>query len=1168
MERSLLQAATRLSRWGRSLVVLVVAAAVVIVVGGQASAMPQKAHIGAGAEAGTALPACSQLNALGIPKQQNLRAYESQVACGREAAGGTGPRSSPQPGKRQIGSGNVDAINVDNAFPTVTQSEDQVFANGAQVIVHYNDSVGGSDISVSNDGGQTFARQSPSPFAAGHGTNFGDPILVYNRKLGKWFAGDLVTGCGGFGVGLWSSTNGTSWPVGACPVNENNADRESMAVDNNQSSPFYGRMYITWNDFNVAGGALFLTHSDDGTTWSPPLQLSPSFIRDVQVLVAANGNVLSFALNEGGGGFNPRQNFVFRSVNGGVSFSGAISMGATFPAPGDALSGNPYFPKINPIWRFTGYGDAAAGANGVVVYSYTVHGTAGTDGGDTYIVRSTDSGATWRPPLRVDGDASGHAQWMPSAAGGGSQLMVAWYDRRHTTNSTNYERWGVLSSDGGATWSQPQRISDVLIPQPEQPDPAIVAEYAGDYMRDYFDGSTFYDAWTDGRIAISGHFQQDVETERLTVQQPGPDYVGMPDGTTVGIVPGSTNIGNNCDDCTTSVTFPFTVDLYGIPYSSANVESNGTIQFDTALSNFTNGTLPTTAYGAALFPYWDDLQTLTANNPGDGIFTATTGAAPNRTFYIEWRAHRCCGTGTAAVNFEVAFRENSSTVRYIYGPNAEATPGSSATIGVQSNPTGSYTELGANVSGLIAAGKRFELLIPTTPSPAGGAHVLIVYSDGGPVGQSSHATSIGTGHPQSTPATFRNQLAALPGVAAVDDFDASTSTPSLALLSGYQAVVPFSNFAYFDPVTLGNELADYEQSNNGVVVGFAYDWFGSGQTIQGRWLSGGFSPFNSGGGNVNTPASLGTFTAGHPLMTGVSTLNDSNRQGPITVASGANVVAKWNDGVPLIASQVNSTPTPTTGKRSVGVTGYIGDFAPSYSGDFAKIVTNAVHWLSPSLDTVPPSAVGIPALPGVPPFLRDKAFLLKWNGGADPGSGFAGFDITDQVAPLNGGFGPFNPLLTGTTATSFAFVGTPGSTVCFRGVAHDVAGNVSAANQRCVAVPLDDSALTRAGTWSTVSGGSYYNGTASTTTTNGSSLNMTSVTTKQIGVLVTKCPGCGQIQVFLGGVLRGTFDLNAGGTAYRQIVTMNLPALTTGAFQIVNSNGLPTEIDGVGFSRS
>jgi hypothetical protein len=1152
------RSAAWVSRWGR---VLLVAGAALTAISG-ASAMGQARALDA-----PVLPGCSQLDALKIPKQQNFRAYMSMVACGRSAPGGTGPKTLVGSGKMQLGSGNIDVITGGEAFPNVTQSEDQIAANGATVVVKYNDSrdapAGFSGVSFSTNGGAAWTRILPSPFNSGHGSNFGDPILVYNKRLARWFGGDLASGCGGAGVGLWTSTNGSVWAPGACPVNENNADRESMAVDNNSTSPFYGRMYITWNDFNVAGGALFVTHSDDGVAWSAPLQLSPGFIRDAQVLVTSNGTVLSFALNEGGGGFNPRQNFVFRSTNGGASFSAAISMGAAFPAPGDVLSSsNPYFPKINPIWRYTGYGDGAAGANGVVVYTYTQRPATfptGSDGGDIYIVRSTDHGATWSAPLRVDGDASSHAQWMPSAAGGGTSLLVGWYDRRHTTNGTNYERWGVLSNDSGLHWSQPQRISDVLSPQPEQPDPNVQAEYAGDYMRDYFDGTTFYDAWTDGRVAISGHLQQDVEAERLTVQQPGSDYQGMPDGTTVGIVPGTTNIGNNCDDCTTLVSFPFTVNLYDTPYTSANVESNGTIQFDTNLVNFGNGPLPTTAYGAALFPYWDDLQTLTVNNPSDGIFTATTGSAPNRTFYIEWRAHRCCGTGTPAVNFEVAFQENSSTIRYIYGSNGEATPGSSATVGVQSNPTGSYTQLGFNVSGLVAAGKRFELLIPTAASAAGGAHILIVYSDGGPSGQGSHAVNVATGQRMSTPATFRNQLAALPGVAAVDDYDASTSSPSLLLLNGYQAVIPFSNFGFFDPVALGNNLADYEQFNNGVVVGFAYDWFGSTQTIQGRWLSGLFSPFNAGGGNINTPATLGTFVAGHPLMAGVSTLNDSFRQGPISLAPGAALVASWNDGIPLIASNVNQSPTPTTGRRAVGVTGYI--------GDFAKIVTNAIHWLSPPLDTVGPTGLVMLPFPGVGSFLNDKNVTVKWQGAVDPGSGFASYDITDAVAPLGSPLGPFNPLLTGTTKTSTPFAGTPGSTVCFRATARDAAGNVSGAVQRCEAVPLDDTAFTRAGSWGTTFGGYYYNGTASTTSTVGSSLNMTTVTTKQIGVLVTKCPGCGQIQVFLGGVLRGTFDLNTGGTSYRQIVSVTLPSLTTGAFQIVNSNGLPTEIDGVDFSR-
>src|SRR5437762_2853907 len=71
----------------------------------------------------------------------------------------------------------------------------------------------------STAGGVTFTRLLPAPFASGHGTNYGDPILVFNGRLQQWFAGDLSTGCGGQGIGLWTSptaSGGLTWSTGAC----------------------------------------------------------------------------------------------------------------------------------------------------------------------------------------------------------------------------------------------------------------------------------------------------------------------------------------------------------------------------------------------------------------------------------------------------------------------------------------------------------------------------------------------------------------------------------------------------------------------------------------------------------------------------------------------------------------------------------------------------------------------------------------------------------------------------------------------------------------------------------------------------------------------------------------------------------------------------------------
>ena len=62
-------------------------------------------------------------------------------------------------------------------------------------------------------------------------------------------------------------------------------------------------MYVSWNDFNVGGGAIFTTFStDNGATWHSPIQLTNSFIRDIQITgdMSGNGVVYVAGMNENG----------------------------------------------------------------------------------------------------------------------------------------------------------------------------------------------------------------------------------------------------------------------------------------------------------------------------------------------------------------------------------------------------------------------------------------------------------------------------------------------------------------------------------------------------------------------------------------------------------------------------------------------------------------------------------------------------------------------------------------------------------------------------------------------------------------------------------------------------------------------------------------------------
>ncbi|PYL60382.1 MAG: hypothetical protein DMF31_04735, partial [Verrucomicrobia bacterium] len=197
-------------------------------------------------------------------------------------------------------------------------------------------------LSYSTDNGATW--HASQPLCSGHGTNFGDPIVVYNARLGMWFAGDLATGCGGQGIGVWTSPDGITWTTGACAHNGTQDDRESMWVDNNPTSPFYGRMYISYNDFNIGGGALYVVYSDNGTTWTP-VQLNAGFIRDIQMTgdLQGSGRVYVAAMNEGGGGLTTRQNVMYRSTDGGVTWASS-NAGSSFQAPGrTTCTANSYF---------------------------------------------------------------------------------------------------------------------------------------------------------------------------------------------------------------------------------------------------------------------------------------------------------------------------------------------------------------------------------------------------------------------------------------------------------------------------------------------------------------------------------------------------------------------------------------------------------------------------------------------------------------------------------------------------------------------------------------------------------------------------------------------------------------------------------------------------------
>ncbi|HVL32227.1 MAG TPA: S8 family serine peptidase [Actinomycetota bacterium] len=199
------------------------------------------------------------------------------------------------------------------------------------------------------------------------------------------------------------------------------------------------------------------------------------------------------------------------------------------------------------------------------------------------------------------------------------------------------------------------------------------------------------------------------------------------------------------------------------------------------------------------------------------------------------------------------------------------------------------------------------------------------------------------------------------------------------------------------------------------------------------------------------------------------------------------------------------------------------------------------------------------------PFQLTSSFPVGWQPRA--ADDVTAFDVRSRRANHTDGFGAFVTWLTETADRQATFPGELGYTYCFSARAATPEGPWST-TPACTAVPLNDSSLTRSGSWSTVSSTALYGGRASATRAKGARLT-TGVTARSIALVATRCSGCGTVDVYLGSTRLRRISLAATTTLNRQLIAVTtFTSARTGtlSIRVVSSNSL-VRIEGLGVKR-
>lgn len=378
-----------------------------------------------------------------------------------------------------------------------TQVEPSVAASGSTLVAafqvgrFFDGAAAGIGWATSLNGGRTWrsgllpavtALQQPP----GTVQRASDPAVAYDALHRTWLVVTLGVSPALSNIAVSRSADGLTWspPVIVTQAVRGSLayDKEWIGCDNGATSPFRGNCYVVYSDF-VASRLTVQVSRDGGATWQPGVAASVAAGADVVgalPVVQPNG-ALTIVFLSGDLGV-----FAVRSSDGGTTWSPRVGI-----SPLDALLPNDL--RVPPLPA------AAVDAAGRIYVVWADCGLRPACTGTDVVLTTSDDALTWTAPRTVRG--IGSDRFIPAIAADPSmagRLGLLFYYLASSGCVAADCRIGsafTRSSDGGATWSAPQRLATRLMPYSWLADTQGGA-FFGDYVGAAFAEAAFVPVFT------------------------------------------------------------------------------------------------------------------------------------------------------------------------------------------------------------------------------------------------------------------------------------------------------------------------------------------------------------------------------------------------------------------------------------------------------------------------------------------------------------------------------------------------------------------------------------------------------------------------------------------------------------------------------------------------